>query len=320
MHVFKYITLIPVVACWGELGHRTVAYLAERHLGPEVRGWVNKTLIGEDISNAAIWPDELRNKEKYHGRYNYSFPWHYYNVNGSYEKGCSLSNFDVPYTCKMNEGCIIEAIANQTGRVQNRTLDNTNRAEALKFVLHFIGDIHQPLHTEFTARGGNEICVRWGDKKQNPWNDTVCASAGFDNLHSVWDAFIPQQIIQQKYNITVPSGKGPDKYLDAARKWSEQLYNAKDAPVECVLDQPEVCAFSWASESNKLVCRTVMPNGPPKLTEDLSQDYYQKNAIVVEAQIRLAGLRLAAWINRMARASGGLAETTTLQFQPELKR
>lgn len=323
MHLLKYITFLPLVACWGELGHRTIAYLAERHLTPQVWTWVNKTLIGEDISTAAIWPDELRDKA-YNGTYNYSFPWHYYNVKNSFENNCTLNYVDVPSVCKTNKGCVIEAIANQTARVENLTLSSADRAEALKFVLHFVGDIHQPLHTEFTALGANLICVRWSDQKQSPYNDT-CAQRGFDNLHSVWDSYIPQKIIQDIHNINVPSDKsatllGSDKYLGAAKEWSKKLYNAKDTPFKCVLDQPEACAFSWAVESNKLVCSNVLVKGTPNETEDLSKDYYKSNKMVVEAQIKLAGLRLAAWINKMAKASGVQADSTSLHMQPELKR
>lgn len=308
MYFFKYLPLLPLAACWGELGHRTVAYLAQRHLTDSVQSWLHQTLGGEDVSTAAIWPDEIKNWTKYGNKYSYASPWHFYNVPGSFAHNCTLDGVDVPNACKKS-GCAIEAIANHTQRVENRTLSPADRAEAMKFVLHFIGDIHQPLHTEAIEQGGNKICVRWGNSKQTTYPG-YCADKGFDNLHSVWDDFMLQKLVQEKYSISVQNS------TIAAFKWSEKLYDAKDPLVICPSDDSRKCAFSWAQESNKLVCRNVLFGGTPSNGTDLSKDYYNDNKGLAEAQVKLAGLRLAAWINRMAAAS----KMTALHIQPELKR
>jgi len=325
MHLLAYLSLLPLAACWGELGHRTIAYLAHHHLTPQTQTWLNQTLNGEDISTAAVWPDEIKNKTKYGSRYAYASPWHFYNVPGSFAQNCTLNATDVPAACS-RAGCAIEAIANHTRRVQNHSLTPTDRAEAMKFVLHLIGDIHQPLHTEAIEQGGNNICVRWGRSKQTPYPG-YCANLGFDNLHSVWDDLMLQKLVQEKYNISLSLTEN-NTIAAAALKWSEHLYSAKDSPNICPYTDSRKCAFTWAQESNKLVCSNVLADGIPGNDTDLSKGYYEENKGVVEERVKIAGLRLAAWIDRMATASAAavLEEkeevedgSSALYVQPELR-
>ena len=315
MHLLKFLPILPLAplaACWGELGHRTVAYLAYKHLTTPAQSWISDILQGEDISTAAIWPDLIKNQT----RYNYSKAWHFYNVEGSFKAQCTLNSSDIPAACQKNNGCAIEAIANNTEVATNPTRNITDRAEALKFVLHIIGDLHQPLHTEAIAKGGNGICINWGNARRGDYPDS-CLKDKLDNLHAVWDDFIPETLVQEKYNITpdaVSTLRHSTKFKDAAKQWAEKLYNAHDKPEVCSYATAQECAFNWAQDSNQLVCRNVLANGKPSTTEDLSKSYYDANKDVVEAQVKRAGLRLAAWINKMAVAS------PLLRTQMELKR
>ena len=316
MLLLKFVALLPLVSAWGELGHRTVAYLAQKHLTTPAQSWVNDILQGEDISTAAIWPDEIKNKTKYGDRYSYSKPWHFYNVKGSFDASCTLNSSDIPAACQKNHGCAIEAIANNTEVAMNKINSNAARAEGLKFVMHIIGDLHQPLHTEALASGGNGICINWGNARRGEYDDS-CKPKNLDNLHAVWDDFIPETLVQEKYNITpdaVSTLRHSTKFKDAAKQWAEKLYDAHDKPEVCSYATAQQCAFNWAQDSNQLVCRNVLANGKPSTTEDLSKSYYDANKDVVEAQVKRAGLRLAAWINKMAVAS------PLLQTQMELKR
>ena len=134
-------------------------------------------------------------------------------------------------------------------------------------MIHFFGDIHQPLHTEAEDRGGNEVPVMFEGKRTN--------------LHSVWDTLIPNK------------HAGTHNQTEAAMAWAKQLYSP-DPLDECTHDAA-ACALEWAEESNRWVCDYVW-----KIVEDCGGDYYDGAVPIIEGQIRRGGRRLAAWINELA--------------------
>jgi hypothetical protein len=193
----------------------------------------------------------------------------------------------------------------QTSLLLNTTNPFRTRNEALKFILHFIGDIHQPLHTEDLARGGNDIPVVFdGHKTQRT------------NLHSVWDSSIARKLIGLGFDAHAVEEK------PAAVKWAAELAervklssasasgsSGSDLGLsladECTdLADPNRCGIEWATESNALVCKYVLAPGLAWVKEnDLGRDeYYEGAAPVVELQIARAGVRLAAWVNAIAAA------------------
>lgn len=155
------------------------------------------------------------------------------------------------------------------------------------YVLHFIGDLHQPLHTEGLARGGNDIKVCF---------DHRC---GRENLHSIWDTDIVHKINglhhSEKYN----------REREAASKWADELFNSTDVRVQdqCAdIEAAEKCSLGWSVETNKLVCSYVLAPGVDWLkTNDLGAEYYLGAAPIVTAQVTLGGIRAAAWINSIAK-------------------
>ena len=163
----------------------------------------------------------------------------------------------------------------------------------MKFLLHFIGDIHQPLHAEDLARGGNDIPVTFdGHRTQRT------------NLHSVWDSSIARKLNGLNFDAHATEEK------PAAAKWAKELADrtkAADLPspnvaTECTnLADPNQCGIAWAAESNKLVCSYVLAPGLDWVKDnDLGGEYYEGAVDVVELQIARAGVRLAAWINAIA--------------------
>lgn len=97
-------------------------------------------------------------------------------------KKCGLQ-YPKDCTDQGKDGCIITAISNQTSLFLDPATDADTRREALMFMMHLIGDIHQPLHVEDAYRGGNEIKICFAH---------ACTS---NNLHSVWDKYIPHKIV-----------------------------------------------------------------------------------------------------------------------------
>ena len=169
---------------------------------------------------------------------------------------------------------------NQTTRINDPDLPTAQQAAALRFLIHFIGDIHQPLHTENELRGGNGIPVLFGKKHTN--------------LHSVWDEDIPDRI---------RGGKLPDEYSQASA-WADDLF-ANGIEGRCTdISTPEECALVWAGEANKEVCRYVLKDDLEGVeNQDLSGDYYDGAVPIVEELIAKAGYRLGAWLNALAEAS-----------------
>lgn len=159
------------------------------------------------------------------------------------------------------------------------------RKEALRYILHFLGDIHQPLHVENAYRGGNEIrvCFR-----------RACAR---NNLHAVWDRDIPHKI------LGLSSSPSQADQRAAAKRWADSLQRSSPAAAEpeCadVLD-PDTCTVAWAREANAFVCSYVMAPGLDWLeSNDLSLEYFDGAKPIVEGQIARAGRRLAAWLEAM---------------------
>jgi hypothetical protein len=180
----------------------------------------------------ATWADSIRYTKW--GRFTAGF--HFIDAHDSPPHNCSV---DFDRDCKEG-GCVITAIGNYTSRLLDKGLPAWERAQAAKFVVHFVGDIHQPLHTEDVARGGNGIHVRFEGVELN--------------LHHVWDSSIAEKIV---------GGVRRAPYAEA-RRWADELtegirtgkYEAlKEGWLEGLrLEDSKEIAMSWAREGNAFVC------------------------------------------------------------------
>ncbi len=172
----------PALAWW-EYGHVSVAQIAEANVSPRARAAIRQLLRAEaglgtpycrvrTISEASYWPDCIRQEG---WRWGYTFAWHYQNINV-----CK------PYDPKANcaGGNCVTAQIERTKRVlADRKLPAAQRLEALAFLVHFVGDLHMPLHGGDNAdQGGNKVKSTYG------------AATGF-NLHAVWDGPLAERAI-----------------------------------------------------------------------------------------------------------------------------
>ena len=161
------------------------------------------------------------------------------------------------------------------------------------FILHFIGDIHQPLHTEMLDRGGNEIKVCF---------DSHCGEKV--NLHGVWD-----KDILHKHRGLKPSVGDHTILKEAAAQWAAELKSSNEArgmvtTAECSdINTAQKCALAWATESNGWICKYVLQPSVDWIEQnDLGGDYFNGAVTVVDDLIGKAGLRLGAWLNALAAA------------------
>ncbi|KAF7715894.1 Uncharacterized protein PECH_005769 [Penicillium ucsense] len=264
------------VNAWGVLGHATVAYVAQNYLSASTASWA-KTVLGDTsgsyLANVASWADSYRTTAA--GKW--SAPLHYIDAEDNPPTNC---NVDYARDCG-SAGCSISAIANYTQRAGDGRLTTAHVAEALKFLVHFMGDITQPLHDEAYAVGGNSIKVTF-----EGYND---------NLHSDWDTYMPQKLIggskltdAQSWATTLIGEINSGSYKSQAASWIQG---------DTVSD-PITSATRWASDANAYVCSVVMPNGAAALqTGDLYPDYYNSAIGTIELQIAKGGYRLANWLN-----------------------
>jgi hypothetical protein len=254
---------------WGREGHRLTALVAEQYLTPETKAQIVELLGRETLAGVAPWADEYRTEHPETG------PWHFVDIPKS------AAAFDRMRDCPVSakdpkspwRDCLTDRIRYFEGRLGDTSLSLAKRAIALKFVVHFIGDIHQPFHTYGDDRGGNGIMVTFlGSAK---CGNLKC------NLHGVWDV----QIIEGQ-NLSEP------KY--AARL----LQEIKDNNWER-MDGGE--PTTWANISHHYAVEAVAPNGAL-----LTREYVAEESKIVDAQLALAGLRLARVLNRIL----GVPETS----------
>ncbi|KAL1871111.1 hypothetical protein Daus18300_004856 [Diaporthe australafricana] len=271
------------VNAWGTLGHATIAYIAQNYVTDEVASWAQGVLADTSdsyLANIASWADSYRATTA--GAW--SAPLHFIDAEDNPPSSC---NVDYDRDCGAT-GCSVSAIANYTQRVGDGRLSAANVAEALKFLVHFTGDITQPLHDEAYEKGANGVSVTYQGYS--------------DNLHSDWDTYLPATLVGGSSlayaktwatNLTAEINSG--EYKSQAASWT-----AGDS-VSAAVDT----AMTWATDANTYVCTVVMPDGAAALTAmgDLYPTYYDAVIPTIELQIAKGGYRLGNWLNLIYDAS-----------------
>jgi hypothetical protein len=219
-------------------GHITTAYLASAFVAPSTTSYLQTLLRNHTehyLAGVATWADSVRYTQW--GRFSSDF--HFIDAKDSPPSACGV---DFDRDCKTDRGCVVSALQNYTARLldEDGVLPVSERAIAAKFVVHFVGDVHQPLHTENVQRGGNGIRVLFDGKPVN--------------LHHVWDSSVAEKWV----------GGIRRRPYEGARLWAEKLAaeirQGKYADVReewlrhANLSDPKTTALWWAGESNSYVC------------------------------------------------------------------
>jgi hypothetical protein len=152
-------------ACaWGPNGHRIVGRIAMNHLSEEAARAIEGLIGPEGLDQASTWPDEIRSDPSWRR----SVPWHFISID---------DDETLETTARDPAGDILEAMQRFEAVLRDPQASRQAKQEALRFLVHFVGDVHQPLHVGRRAdRGGNSIEVMWFADKTN--------------LHSVWDSHL----------------------------------------------------------------------------------------------------------------------------------
>lgn len=250
-------TLLPRPAhAWGAVGHRLVAHLAADELAPGARAEVARLLRGEadpTLAGVANWADELRDNpvagDPDLGKR--SSRWHYVN----------LAEDDCGYRAVAHcpdGNCVIEAIRRQRDILADRRQPDAARAQALKFLVHFVGDIHQPLHASGRGKGGNTVQIQYDGRGSN--------------LHQLWDR-----------SVILDSGLSERAYL--------QHLQRMPMPSEATGDANDPAAWAVAS------CKVTLRDGFFPQRPTIRPSYFTQWRPTADAQLRIAGHRLAMLLN-----------------------
>jgi hypothetical protein len=248
----------PALA-WGPAGHRIAGDLAEQRLCLAARTNVKSLGGGESLADLGLWADQIRDEPKWKS----SRPWHYMNVAdvppGS---GLAAARTAIDKFVHPREGDVLEALARFSKALADTKKPLDQRAEALRFVVHFVVDIHQPLHVgRASDHGGNDVEVRAGNKAPV-------------NLHHFWDTdVLPSHAsakLEQRLGVELAA-------LPAVR--------ANDPPAE------------WAAES--LALRTTVYGFRTQTREHATLDdgYVHSAQKIADERLVLAAARLAATLN-----------------------
>lgn len=252
---------------WGKTGHRVVAALADAQLSGLARAHVKALLGVESLDEAATWPDDMRSAP---GQFwqKTATPWHYVTLNG------------IVYDQAPSEGDALEALNRFRTTLQDANASLADKQLALRFIVHLVGDLHQPLHVgKCCDRGGNEVKVKWFGRDLN--------------LHSVWDSAL---VDEQQLSFT-----------EMAARLQRHTSNAD------VIAWWDINPRDWISESAQLR-ETVYPepnDRDPKAPPELSYAYVYKYTPLMELRLKQAGVRLAAYLNDTYSRPQPLAETRT---------
>ena len=248
----------PRAMAWGELGHRLVGALAEQELTPAARREVQVLLAGEPdptLPGVSAWADRLRSVDPGLGRR--SAPWHYVNLG---EDACV---YEASRDCRRGD-CILGALKAQLALLGDRGRTVEERRRALKFVVHLVGDVHQPLHAAYARdKGGNTVQLR------------VPSDSGErgSNLHAWWDSGLVART-------------GLDEAGLLARLRSMPVAFARDGGAS-----PDIPAWAEAS------CRIAVSPGFYPARRRLGPGYEARWLPVALDQLRRGGTRLAGVLN-----------------------
>lgn len=176
------LALVPVSAyAWGSKGHAVVAEIAERGLSPNVAAQVRKLNFSAPLRDIASLPDDWRADEDDGKRPGNTAALHYSNIPND------QATFDRARDCR-NDQCVVAAIEKYTAILKDTTQERDARREALIFVVHFMGDLHQPMH----AAGGMVKDEKTGEMVMDRGGNSVkIRLLGVEtNLHSAWDGLL----------------------------------------------------------------------------------------------------------------------------------
>ncbi|MEL6870603.1 MAG: S1/P1 nuclease [Pseudomonadota bacterium] len=238
---------------WGKIGHRVVGEIATQHLSGQARASIEQILGSEDLAESSTWPDFMRSSPDSFWQRE-AGPYHYVTV----PVGKTYEQVGAP-----PEGDAVTALAKYRAVLRDPAADLEQRQLALRFIVHIVADLHQPLHAgNGTDRGGNDFAVVWQGRPTN--------------LHSVWDTGL---VDDEQLSYTEMS------------RWLTRRLRPDDVLAWWTADP-----LDWIAESVQ-IRDTIYPDANDEAARNLRWDYIYQHRATVRQRLTQAGIRLAAYLN-----------------------
>jgi hypothetical protein len=264
-----FVAAAPRVLGWGETGHVIVAMIAEKHLKQNAKHGIAELLGTQRISSpaVAVWADKIRHVKVFEKKFPKNGQWHYVDI------PFDAKEFDPARDCKTGN-CVIDKIAHFQKVLADHDASKEDRIAALKFLVHFVGDMHQPLHCAERNgdRGGNQLKVHI-----NGTHDRET------NLHSLWDTFLVTEAMHGLGNADYVQRIDADVTSELKKAWAKGDVK------------------SWAWEAHQLAVTKAYTDSSgkvfPMTHAEVDDAYLSDRKIVVETQLKRGGIRLAKVLN-----------------------
>lgn len=234
---------------WGQTGHRTVAAIAQKHLKNSTKRKIARLLNNHSLVWVSTYMDEIKSDDQF----DHTHDWHWVTI----PEGKTYSE-----TEKNPDGDLLWAICRMKEILANEDTTRAARAKALKFLVHLVGDLHQPLHVgNGQDRGGNDVKVEWfGD---------------YSNLHRVWDS----EMLQSR----------DFAYSELARQLERTINREK------VRQWSQGDIYSWAHENLAYREQIYQIENP----DYMGYEYTYRNWPLLTHQLQKGGVRLAHMLNEI---------------------
>jgi hypothetical protein len=249
------LVLSAALLSWGVTGHRTIGQIAAGHLNPQAKAAIHELIGDTSLADISTWADEVRGQPAYRN----TGPWHYINL----PLGLSFADLDAKVK-GMTQDNVYSALQQQERILGSTASTRPQKVEALKFIVHFVGDLHQPMHVSREEdKGGNTIQLNYDG------NGT--------NLHALWDSKLidhqglTYEQMAEKYDHATPA-QIKQWQSDPLIQWIWESYQASSKLYE------EVDAMK---------------------SRAIDDSYYQTHIGIVQDRIEKTGIRLAGVLNEI---------------------
>jgi hypothetical protein len=311
----KFSTLILTLLAtqawsWGDIGHGAVGFIAEKNLTAKARLMIDEIVGPEPLAVSAVWPDQVRSDDRYKGPF---APYHFVEI----PMGFRYDNMPEDFKVEASAHTILEQVPDLL--IQKNGITRTQKMIVLRYLVHVVGDVHQPLHVGNGMDMGANLC----DVK---WTNPETGIEKVFNLHTVWDENLIQNIAND-FARQNGSNTGQKRWF-GYRELGEMLEKEFGSQPEYAYARVQSPVKSWYEESQTLHSVAYLDSQPVAKPEDrkyckyrdrrtqqvvpgnydarqipaLDADYLQKALPVIRQQIYKAGLRLAGVLNQAADA------------------
>ncbi len=237
---------ITCAFAWGQLGHRVTGEIAWNHLTPKAQKKINALLLTESLAMSSTWMDFIKS-DPGHAHMDV---WHYCTVCDT----CTYTDALCP-----SGGDVVQTIERLIKELKNKKFTDGDERQALRMLVHLIGDVHQPLHVGKPGdRGGNDVKIKWFGENTN--------------LHAIWDTHMIE---------------------DQGLSYTELTKHLDKVGADTVLLWQKSHVRDWVGESQQV----RMGIYPSEGTTTLSYRYSYDHLATAQRRLLQAGIRLAGVLN-----------------------